>query len=178
MERVCYHVPDIYFRAPTVLVRTPCRRGPFVVRLRVVRSVVLRYCLRTVYMYPYTRMHVYFPLHTIFSIQSHACLQHTLFAQHVHVHIARPVSVQTLYSRSCLITPSPCHIAVKLTATKCKPVVVPAFGLHFVRCRIRMIAACFFSSPMALQPNLGLGLFNPPLPSISVLCRPSPVLEF
>jgi hypothetical protein len=33
-----------------------------------------------------------------------------------------------------------------------------------------------FSSPMVLQPNLGLGLFNPPPPSISVLCQPSGIL--
>ena len=36
-----------------------------------------------------------------------------------------------------------------------------------------------FSSRMALQPNLGLGLLNPPTPNISSLCRrPSPVLVF
>jgi hypothetical protein len=28
----------------------------------------------------------------------------------------------------------------------------------------------FFSSSMALQPNLGLGIFNPPTPG-SILCR-------
>ena len=32
--------------------------------------------------------------------------------------------------------------------------------------------------PMALQPNLDLGRFNPPPPNISILCRPSPVLAF
>ena len=34
------------------------------------------------------------------------------------------------------------------------------------------------SSPMALQPNFGLGLFNPPPPNISVIYRPSPILAF
>jgi hypothetical protein len=33
-------------------------------------------------------------------------------------------------------------------------------------------------SPMAQQPNLGLGHFNPPPPSISILCQPSSVLAF
>jgi len=31
---------------------------------------------------------------------------------------------------------------------------------------------------MALQPNLDLGLFNPPPPGISILCRPSSVPAF
>jgi hypothetical protein len=29
---------------------------------------------------------------------------------------------------------------------------------------------CVYSSSVALQPNLGLGLFNPPSPGISILC--------
>jgi len=36
---------------------------------------------------------------------------------------------------------------------------------------------CVYSSSVALQPKLGLGLFNPPSPGISVLCRPYPVPE-
>ena len=34
------------------------------------------------------------------------------------------------------------------------------------------------SSPVTLQPKLGLGLFNLPSSNISVLCRPSPILAF
>lgn len=35
---------------------------------------------------------------------------------------------------------------------------------------------CVYSSSVALQPNLGLGLLNPPSPNITILCRPYPVL--
>ena len=33
----------------------------------------------------------------------------------------------------------------------------------------------YSSSSMAVEPNLDLGLFNPPPPAISILCPPSPV---
>ena len=45
----------------------------------------------------------------------------------------------------------------------------------FVSSCIYEYCSPYSSSSMAVQPNLGLGLFNPPPPAISILCTPSPV---
>jgi hypothetical protein len=51
-------------------------------------------------------------------------------------------------------------------------------------CKLHCILKIFIdvpapsSSPTALQPNLGLGFFNPPPSNISAFCRSSPVLAF